>query len=34
MQLEETADEAIVAVWHAQQAHAWGANIIAGFESI
>jgi adenylate cyclase len=32
--LEATADDAIIAVWHAQQAHAWGANIIAGFESI
>jgi len=34
MQLEEAADEAIVAVWHAHQAQAWGANIITGFESI
>jgi adenylate cyclase len=34
MELEETADDAIIAIWHAQQAQAWGANIIAGFESI
>ena len=34
MELEQTADEAIIAVWHAHQAQAWGANIIAGFESI
>lgn len=27
-------DDAIIAVWHAQQAHAWGANIISGFETI
>ena len=27
-------DDAIIAVWHAQQAHAWGANIISGFEAI
>jgi adenylate cyclase len=32
--LEETADDAIIAIWHAQQAQAWGTNIIAGFESI
>jgi class 3 adenylate cyclase len=27
-------DDAILAVWHAQQSHAWGANIISGFETI
>lgn len=32
--LENATDEAIVAIWHAQQAQAWGANIIAGFEAI
>jgi adenylate cyclase len=32
--MEEASDAALVAVWHAQQAHAWGANIISGFESI
>jgi adenylate cyclase len=31
---EATADDAIIAVWHAQQASAWGANIISGFETI
>ena len=34
VELEETADAAIVAAWHAQQAQAWGANIILGFETI
>jgi adenylate cyclase len=34
VELEETADDAIIAIWHAQQAQAWGTNIIAGFESI
>ena len=34
MELEQTADDAIIAVWHAHQAQAWGANIIAGFESV
>ena len=32
--IEATADDAILAVWHAQQAQAWGSNIISGFESI
>jgi adenylate cyclase len=32
--IEATADDAIIAVWHAQQAQAWGVNIIAGFEAI
>jgi adenylate cyclase len=32
--LEEKADEAIIATWHANQAQAWGANIISGFEAI
>jgi class 3 adenylate cyclase len=32
--LEEASDEALIAIWHAQQAHAWGANIISGFETI
>ncbi|HEX2142288.1 MAG TPA: adenylate/guanylate cyclase domain-containing protein [Candidatus Limnocylindria bacterium] len=27
-------DDAILAIWHAQQAHSWGVNIIAGFEAI
>jgi adenylate cyclase len=27
-------DDAIIAVWHAQQSHSWGANIISGFETI
>ncbi|HEX3218409.1 MAG TPA: adenylate/guanylate cyclase domain-containing protein [Candidatus Limnocylindria bacterium] len=32
--VEEAADPAILAVWHANQAQAWGANIITGFETI
>jgi adenylate cyclase len=30
----KTSSDAILAVWHAQQAHAWGANVISGFEAI
>jgi adenylate cyclase len=29
-----TSSDAILAVWHAQQARAWGGNIISGFEAI
>ena len=32
--LEPATDAALVATWHAQQAQAWGANIISGFETI
>jgi adenylate cyclase len=32
--VESTGEGAIIAVWHAHQAAAWGANIIAGFETI
>ena len=31
---QQAEDDAIIAVWHAQQAHAWGSNIISGFEAI
>jgi adenylate cyclase len=30
--LDEATDEAVLAIWHAQQAQAWTANIIGGFE--
>ena len=32
--LDPATDAALVATWHAQQAQAWGANIISGFETI
>jgi adenylate cyclase len=32
--LDRATDEVILAIWHAQQAHSWGVNIIAGFEAI
>jgi adenylate cyclase len=32
--LDASTDAALVATWHAQQAQAWGANIISGFETI
>ena len=31
--LDEATDEAVLAIWHAQQAQAWTANIIGGFET-
>jgi adenylate cyclase len=30
--LDEATNEAVLAIWHAQQAQAWTANIISGFE--
>ena len=30
--LDQATDEAVLAIWHAQQAQAWTANIIGGFE--
>jgi adenylate cyclase len=32
--LDAATDAALVATWHAQQAQAWGTNIISGFETI
>jgi adenylate cyclase len=32
--LDQVADDAVLAIWHAQQAQAWTANVIAGFEAI
>jgi adenylate cyclase len=32
LRLDNAADEALLALWHAHQSHAWGANIISGFE--
>ena len=32
--VDEATDEAVLAIWHAQQAQAWTANVISGFESI
>jgi adenylate cyclase len=32
--LDAATDAAVVATWHAQQAQAWGTNIISGFETI
>jgi adenylate cyclase len=34
LQQDDATDKALLALWHAQQAQAWTANIIAGFESI
>lgn len=34
VELEEATDQALIALWHAQQAHAWQANIITGFDTI
>jgi adenylate cyclase len=31
---DRATDEAIIALWHAQQAHAWTNNIVIGFESV
>jgi adenylate cyclase len=33
-EVDEAADQAVLAIWHAQQAQAWTANVITGFESI
>jgi adenylate cyclase len=32
--VDVASDQAVLAIWHAQQAHAWTANVISGFESI
>jgi adenylate cyclase len=32
LELDRATDDSVLAVWHAQQAHAWTANIIGGFE--
>jgi len=32
VQLGDVGDEAMLAIWHARQAHAWASNIIGGFE--
>ncbi len=32
VRLDQVMDEALLALWHAHQSHAWGANIISGFE--
>jgi adenylate cyclase len=32
--LDEATDEAMLAIWHAQQAQSWTANIIGGFEKV
>jgi adenylate cyclase len=34
LQHDQATDQAVLAIWHAQQAQAWTGNIIAGFESI
>ncbi len=33
-EVDEAGDQAVLAIWHAQQAQAWTANVISGFESI
>jgi hypothetical protein len=30
--LDQAQDQAVLAIWHAQQAHSWTANLVAGFE--
>ena len=34
LQQDDATDQALLALWHAQQAQAWTGNIIAGFESV
>lgn len=34
VELDDKLDRAILAIWHAQQAQSWTANVISGFESI
>jgi hypothetical protein len=32
--LDQVTDEAVLAIWHAQQAQSWTTNIIGGFEKV
>ena len=32
LRLDETTNEALVALWHARQVHTWTNNVISGFE--